>query len=579
MARALAQNAAIIDEEVAITDPLGQRNIYSVSSAPVQDGGGATVAIVTTFADITRRHNAERSTREAEERFRVLVENATDFGVFFIDPQGQVAIWNKGAERLLGWAESEIVGQPLGVLFTQEDRNVGAPEVELRQARESGRATDERWHVRKDGTTFWASGVLTSVRAADGSLTGFVKVMRDTTERKLAEDRLFATAATAQRAQAEADSANRAKDEFIATVSHELRTPLNTIRLWARMLGTDNLAPGDRAEGIQMVERAAIAQQQLVDDLLDVSRIASGKLRLAVRETRLADAIEGAIAAVRPVSQARGVRLSTQVSADIGVVRADPDRIQQIVWNLLSNAIKFTPANGLVEVGARRHGDIVEITVSDSGIGIRADFLPLVFDRFRQAQVGAARPHSGLGLGLAIAKELVELHQGTLSVASEGEGRGARFTIRLPLPLRAVMPLDYPSNNVEIQDLTGIDIVLVDDETATLDTMRRLLQRNGATVRAVFSAAAARDALAARVPDLLVSDIGMPGEDGYALLKSVRTSDRAGYATVPALALTAFARPEDRRHALAVGFSEHIAKPVDPEELLETIARLARAKA
>ena len=577
--RSLTTAEIVTDEEIEIISPAGEALILSLSSAPVRTASGETVAVVGTFTDITQRKATERNLRDLAERFRVLVESAGDVCSFFVSPDGRITIWNKGAERMLGWTEKDIIDQSAAILFTPDDRAMGVPEREIRKAASTGRAADERWHVRKDGSLFWASGVMSSVLGPSGELQGFVKFMRDATEHKLAEDQLYAATVAAEEAQARAMDANKAKDEFISTVSHELRTPLNTIRLWARMLESDKLPENDRAEGIRMIERAAVAQQQLVDDLLDVSRIASGKLRLALRDTRLAEAIEGAVEAIRPVSISRGVRVTAQISADIGIVRADPDRIQQVVWNLLSNAVKFTPSNGTVRLTARREGKIVEIKVIDSGIGIRAEFLPHVFDRFRQAEVGTTRSHSGLGLGLSIARQLVELHGGSISVSSDGEGHGATFVVSLPLPARDAASGEEEGERpppAPDEDLTGIHVLLVEDEVSARDTVKRLLETCGARVRTVDSVAAAREAFGIELPDLIISDVGLPVEDGYSLLKFVRTRTENGAADIPALALTAFARAEDRRHALEAGFNEHLAKPVDPDRLLRVAARLVR---
>ncbi len=575
LARALSGNEVITDEEIEIFAADNGRRVLSVSAAPVRDSQGKTVAVVGTFLDITQRKRGEQSLADAEQRFRLLVESATDFAIFALDTRGVVVSWNQGAERILGWSESEIVGKTADIVFTPEDRAAGVPQIEIREALDQGRATDERWHVRKDGSRFWASGVTAAMASASGTVTGLVKIMRDGTEAKLTEDRLKGAIAAAERAQTAAVEANRAKDEFIAVVSHELRTPLNTIRLWTRMLGNEKLSPKDRMDGVHMMERAAVAQQQVIDDLFDVSRIASGKLRLAMRETRLADAIRGAIEAVEPVASARGIRLEAEVTADIGVVRADPERLQQVVWNLLSNAVKFTPQGGSVRVRGRREAGTVIIDVTDSGVGIKAEFLPHVFDRFRQAEVGSARAHGGLGLGLAIAKQIVELHGGSISVASEGDGRGSTFSVRLSLaPLVPLaMDLDPAANAQPIAegDLRGVDILLVEDEAGARNVMQRLLEGHGAKVRAVESVAAARDAIEMRGPHLIVSDIGLPGEDGYALIRYVRALPRR----IPALAVTAFARPEDRQHALEAGFDEHLSKPVDPDRLLHVAAQLA----
>jgi signal transduction histidine kinase/CheY-like chemotaxis protein len=462
------------------------------------------------------------------------------------------------------------------VLFTPEDRANQVPEGEIRRARESGRALDERWHMRKDGTRFWASGVVTVARDANGVSQGFVKVMRDQTERKETDARLQEALRSARQLRARAEGANRAKDDFISTVSHELRTPLNTIRLWSRMFVSGKVPAPQVIEGGKAIDRAALAQQQLIDDLLDVSRMASGQLRLAMRDTVLIDAVEAAIEAIHPLADSRHIDLAADLSDEVGIVHIDPDRIQQVVWNLLANAVKFTPEGGKVYVRVVRVDGTVEIDVRDTGIGIRQDFLPQVFDRFRQAEQGASRRFGGLGLGLAIAKQLVELQGGTITAHSDGEGLGARFTIHLPLE-RQVAPAEHASNllHAEFTSLHGVDLLLLEDETAARTATHFLLEQRGATVRSVGSAEQAREALAARRPDAIIADIGMPDEDGYTFLEGVRREDRERkLARIPAIAVTAFARAEDRERALAAGFDDHLPKPVDTEKLIRLLSEL-----
>ncbi len=579
LVRTLASGELVLDEELDFQRDDGERGTISMSAAPVRNAEGEVVAAVAAFWDITGRKRAENALRESEERFRMLVESAHDYAIYMLDPQGRVVSWNRGAERVTGYSEEEIVGRSGEILFTPEDRAAGVPEQELQLASDSGRALDERWNLHKDGTRFWASGTVTLARDTRNALQGFVKIIRDQTDRKAVDARLHHALQSAHYLRARAEGANRAKDEFISTVSHELRTPLNTIRLWSRMLGSGNVQGKDVIEGGKVIDRAALAQQQLIDDLLDVSRMATGHLRLELRDTRLTEAVGGAVEAIRPLADSRQVALGFELGGDIGSVRADPNRVQQVVLNLLANAVKFTPGNGRVHVRLLRVDDTVEIEVSDTGIGIRPDLLPHVFERFRQGDASATRRYAGLGLGLAIAKQIVELHGGTITAESEGEGRGATFTVSLPLPRRDVAVAEAPviRNSAPTDQLRGIEVLLVEDEMLAREAIARLLEQYGAQVRAVSSAARAREAFEIRRPDVVVADIGMPQEDGYSLVTSLRRIEESqGTPRVPAVAATAFARTEDRQRALAAGFDEHMAKPVDPERVIEVLARLVR---
>jgi PAS domain S-box-containing protein len=510
---------------------------------------------------------------DSEQRLRFFIETVADYAIFTVNTENLIDTWNTGAERLLGWSESEAIGRPAEMVFTPEDRAAGEPEKEFRTAADKGSAADERVHIRKDGSRFWASGTLMAMRDANGVNRGFAKIMRDNTERRQAQENLERALRESEAHRVAAESANRAKDEFISTVSHELRTPLNNIRLWTRMLSSAKLPPEDMARAIRVIERAAVAQQQLIDDLLDVSRMESGKLRLAVRPVRLIDDISGAVASTQPMLETRDLRIEQSLSDEIGVVNADPQRIQQVVWNLLANAIKFTPDGGSIRITARRAADDVEIRVTDTGVGIDSDFLPQVFDRFRQAEGFTTRTHGGLGLGLSIAKQLVELHGGTISAASEGKGRGAVFTIWLPLP--RLQEVDGEPAEVMLGrtgTLRGVTILLVEDDPAAREAMRRLLELDGAVVRAAADAAEAREAYLADIPDLIVCDIALPSEDGLSWIRWLRRVERdCNRKRVPALAVTAFARVDDERAALAAGFDKHVPKPVDEETLVASI--------
>jgi PAS domain S-box-containing protein len=382
-----------------------------------------------------------------------------------------------------------------------------------------------------------------------------------------------------------ARDADRLKDEFLAVLSHELRTPLNAIVGYARLL-RGGILVGEKAErGLETLERNANALTQIVEDVLDVSRIVSGKIRLDVQPVELPLVIHNAIATVQPAADARGVRLHTIIDPRVGPVSGDPDRLQQVVWNLLANAVKFTPKNGRVQVRLERVNSHVEIVVSDTGVGIPADFLAHVFERFRQAEGGTTRKAGGLGLGLSIVRHIVEMHGGSVEVSSAGHGKGATFRVKLPVmivhPPEVREPRQHPRTEriealTSLGDLSGIKVLAIDDEEDALALLRVVLEAAGATVTTFSSATSALELIAAVNADALVVDLGMPGMDGFAFIARVRQSPDAQVRDVPAAALTAFARSEDRTKALRSGFEMHLAKPVDPGELVASVATLVR---
>jgi len=393
-------------------------------------------------------------------------------------------------------------------------------------------------------------------------------------------------------AREEAEAANRSKDEFLATVSHELRTPLNAILGWAQLLRSDGMEPEKSRRGLETIVRNAKIQTQLIDDLLDVSRIISGQMRLDVRPLEMVPVVDAALEAVRPAAEAKQIQLRRVLDPLAGPVAGDPARLQQVVWNLLSNAVKFTPKGGKVEVRLERVNSHVEIIVADNGLGISADFLPEVFDRFRQRDASTTRRHSGLGLGLAIVRHLVELHGGTVRVKSRGEGEGSTFTVQLPVSVAHVMPMDgtrvhptaEPTDASACQEdptlnLKGIRVLVVDDEPDARETLQQILEHCDAEVQTAGSAREALAALESWQPHVLISDIGMPGEDGYSLIRRVRELPPERGGRTPAAALTAFARGEDRRRALHAGFQMHVSKPVEVQELAAVVANLARGTA
>jgi signal transduction histidine kinase/ActR/RegA family two-component response regulator len=388
-------------------------------------------------------------------------------------------------------------------------------------------------------------------------------------------------------ARAEAERANQAKDHFLAMLSHELRTPLNSIVGWAQLLTQGGLESGEREKGVAVISRNARIQAQLIDDMLDMSRIVSGKMRLDVQDVDLTAVIEAAMETVEPAASAKGIRLHRVLDSRAGPVRGDPDRMQQVIWNLLSNAVKFTPKDGRVFVVLERVDSHIEISVTDTGPGIAPELLPYVFDRFRQDDSSSTRRQGGLGLGLAITRHLVELHGGTVDVANVAGSSGAVFTIRLPSVPATQSPErprahptapgseTSPTASPPRRALDGLRLLLVDDEPDARDLIALLLGQAGATVRTAASAAEALEQAAQFQPDVLISDIGMPDQDGLSLLRTLRQRPASQGGAVPALALTAFARPEDRRQSLLAGFQMHLAKPVDSAELLLAVASLA----
>jgi signal transduction histidine kinase len=383
-------------------------------------------------------------------------------------------------------------------------------------------------------------------------------------------------------AREEAERANRFKDEFLATLSHELRTPLQAIIGWTQLLKTGNLDPQDLAEGIRVIERNAQTQTQLISDLLDVARITSGKLRLDVQPVDPSTVVEMALVTVMPAAQARGIRIQKMLEPSAGTINGDPARLQQVVWNLVNNAVKFTPKGGKVEVTLRRVNSHIEIAVADNGPGIDPELLLRIFDRFQQVDATITRSHGGLGLGLAIAKQLVELHGGQISAYSEGPGTGSKFTVILPLSVTKSSAVDDAAavvagrphdSGVDTVKLDGVRVLIVDDDNDSRNMLVRLLKNCGAEIRDLNGAARVIAAVQEFRPHLLISDLGMPSVDGFELIRSIRAAGHA-VQTLPAIALTGFASSDDRRRALLAGFQAHMAKPVDPRELTAAIATL-----
>jgi CheY-like chemotaxis protein len=410
-------------------------------------------------------------------------------------------------------------------------------------------------------------------------VVGASKVARDISERR-ALDQIRLTLLERERAaRFDAEALNRSKDQFLATLSHELRTPINAIYGWARMLEAGRLDPAAVARATQGILRGARAQVQLIEDLFDVSRVITGKMHLAVRPLVLSEVLEASLDTVRPAALAKGIRVDVILDPRVGLILGDPDRLQQVVWNLLSNAVKFTPQGGRVQLALKRGDSQIEIVVSDTGEGIAPEDLPHLFERFRQLDTGSTRRYAGLGIGLALVRHLVELHGGTVAATSPGVGLGATFSVKLPvsLPAPAEDPAEPPPDQEKLRpaSLRDLRVLVVDDDLDGRELAALLLVNAGADVRTAGSAADAMSALEEWWPDVLVTDLEMPQEDGFSLLKRARRLAMLRSRRLAALALTAYGRSEDRLRVLAGGFNLHLAKPADPTELLLAVASLA----
>jgi PAS domain S-box-containing protein len=541
------------------------------------------------YLDARARHSARRLTsyreavRHGDRLHQLAVEQVKDHAIFMVDPEGRIATWNQGVERVLGWGETEFVGQPLDVIYVPEDVAAGLPGEQMRQADDREAIAHDRWHLRKDGTPFWGSGTTSRLVNEDGVFAGLLVVMRDLTELQQTTEQRRQLLEAERRAREEAERIGRMKDEFLATLSHELRTPLNAILGWSQILARGDLDAEQAAKAFDSIARNAKTQAKIVEDLLDMSRIVSGKVRLDIQPVDATAAIDTALDVIRPAAEAKGLLLRRTVPPRLPAVNADPSRLQQILWNLLTNAVKFTPAGGRIDVSVHEVGGALEIAVADTGQGVRADFLPYVFERFRQADASTTRAHGGLGLGLSIVKSLVELHGGTIRVSSPGEGLGATFL--LTLPAAADRPALLEGAGLERGStgwtargggdvrLAGRRVLVVDDHEDTRELVRTILEECGASVTLAASGAEALEILQAepRPPDVLLSDIGMPGMDGYELVVRARRLGGDGSARMRAVALTALAGDGDREMAGRSGYDAHVAKPVERQQLIDVL--------
>lgn len=552
----------------------------SLTVSPIKGPGGKIIGASKIARDITEQRQAHITLERTTERLQLALA-ASRLGDWSWDANTDVVTMSETAARIfdippgphLTWTE-------MRKLLHVDDRECAQMAVEIALAERSDYDIEYRVN-RADGSQVWVSAKGRGIFNDTGAVVGMLGFVQDISTRKAAEQEN-------ERLYLQAEESSRLKEEFLATISHELRTPLSAILGWTRMLRLGQLSEEHTAKALDTIERNARAQAQLIDDLLDVSRIITGKLRMDVRPADPKLFIEAAVEAVRPAAEAKGVRVQKVIDTGPVSIPGDPVRLQQVVWNLLSNAIKFTPRGGRVQIRSERVNSHLEIVVTDTGQGISSDFLPHVFDRFRQADQKTSRQHGGMGLGLAIVRHLVELHGGTVNASSDGEGLGATFTVSLPItPLYridssggrvhpAARDLLPPDDGIDrLDDLT---ILVVDDEPDTRELLRQGLEYCGATVRVVGSASEAMDELVASIPDILISDVGMPGIDGYDLIRHIRDLPPESGGRVAAIALTAYTRTEDRLQALRAGYDMHVPKPVELTELVAVAASVLRRK-
>jgi PAS domain S-box-containing protein len=593
-ARALRGETAVA-ETWATKISTGEDVLIRGTAAPIVVDG-RIVGVVAVNSDLTDRlqlrekqhqlDEVETVLRERDEQLRAVFKGVRDYAIFTVDVEGRISSWHEGAELMKLYTAEQAIGMPFANLFTEEERAVGQPEREMDIAARTGEYKGEGKRVRANGELFEAAVVLTALRGPKGELLGYLKLTQDITDRRRQERERDEMLRQAEAARAEAERTSHSMGEFLATISHELRTPLGAILGWAHMLERGPTDPASLRQGLAAITRNARIQVQLIEDLLDLNRIETGQLRLDMQPVEPAGVIAKAVDAVLPAATARNIDLRTVLDPRAGIVSADPDRLQQIVWNMLTNAVKFTPAGGKVTIAVAGLNGEVEISVADTGQGISEPFLQRVFDRFQQQDASTTRRHGGLGIGLAIARQLVQLHGGTIRAESPGPGRGSTFRVTLPRldPAPGSATADFLDPGFEPRHsaaeetrLGGVTVLVVDDEPDAREVAAYALRRAGAQVLTASSAAQAFELFRAHRPNAILSDIGMPVNDGYDLLRWIRELDDEEGGQTPAAAFTAFARAEDRRRAFAVGYQLHLVKPAEPTALVDAVAALAKA--
>ncbi len=547
----------------------------AVSVSPVYSASGKIVGASKVARDIS-----ETKRVAAIDLLLAAIVNSSDDAIISKNLDGTITSWNASAQRIFGYSPEEIIGQSI-LRLIPEDRRDEEPKIIERLKK--GERVDhfETIRIRKNGASIPISLTISPVRNRDGVIVGASKVARDISELRGFARQRDALLESERAARAQAERANRMKDEFIATVSHELRTPLNAIVGWTDVLETGGESREEIAEGINVIRKNAMVQAQLIEDLLDLGRITSGKLALKMKAVNLKTIIDEVLASIQPAADAKRISIQSHLEDVRGPLLADAKRLQQVVSNLMTNAIKFTDDGGLVSVSLNQIGATLTLTIADNGRGIAPNFMPYLFERFRQADASTTRQNGGLGIGLALVKQLVELHGGKVRAASTGEGQGATFIVTLPISIEEPQhPADRSHKDAlqgaSMTDLTGIRVLALDDDADSVDIVKRILAARGAEVRMAHSVGEAMAILRTFTPDVILSDIGMPHQDGYDFIRQLR--EHPFFAGIPAVALTALARSEDRTRVLNAGFQSHVSKPLAGAEVVAVVRSLGRLR-
>jgi PAS domain S-box-containing protein len=528
----------------------GSRFWASVVITAERNEEGALVGFLKITRDLTGQKRAEETLRQSEERLRLLIEGVRDYAIFALTPEGRIASWNTGAERIKGYLAEEVLGKPFSIFYTPDAVARGKPEWLLRAALEHGSVEDEGWRVRKDGREFWANVVITALRDEQGELRGFAKVTRDLTDRRHID---------------ELQQADRFKNEFLALLAHELRNPLAPIRSAVQVLATRNAANLELAQAQEIAERQIRHMARLLDDLLDVARISQGKLEIRKETIAVGEILRRAVDAELPFIQERKLELSLEVPEEALGVDADPVRLQQIFVNLLNNAAKYTDPGGRIAVVVESQPGQVVIRFRDTGIGIEPRMVSRLFEPFVQVERREKRSVGGVGLGLAVVRRLIEMHDGSVDVFSAGLGRGSEFVVRMPrVPIgRAADPRIRATARAEGQ--APARILVVDDNVDAADGLKMLLELDGEDARAAYDGEAALKIAKEFRPQIVLLDVGIPHMDGYEIARRLRSAPETRAAIL--VAVTGWGQSEDRRRSKEAGFDYHLVKPVDPATL------------